>query len=62
MKNNSEKTKNSTHNNYKYQRKNNKKVYIKTCTAPNTELKENYKALNFKERPFIRKTNVVTQF
>jgi len=42
--------------------KNNKKAYIKTCTAPNTELKRIYQALNFKERPFIRKTNVVTQF
>lgn len=42
--------------------KNNKKAYIKTCTAPNTELKKIYEALKFKERPFIRKTKVVTQF
>jgi len=42
--------------------KGNKKAYIKTCTAPSTELKRIYQALNFKERPFIRKTKVVTQF
>lgn len=42
--------------------KNNKKAYIKTCTAPNTELKKIYQALNFKDRPFVRKTKVVTQF
>lgn len=42
--------------------KNNKKAYIKTCTAPNTEVKKIYQALNFKDRPFTRKTKVVTQF
>lgn len=42
--------------------KNNKKAYIKTCTAPNTELKKIYQALNFTERPYVRKTKVVTQF
>jgi len=42
--------------------KDNKKAYIKTCTTPNTELAKIYEALNFKNRPFIRKTKVVTQF
>ena len=42
--------------------KNNKKAYIKTCTAPNTELKKIYQALNFTDRPFVRQTKVVTQF
>ncbi len=42
--------------------KDNKKAYIKTCTAPNTDLKKIYEALKFKERPFVRKTKVVTQF
>ena len=42
--------------------KDNKKAYIKTCTAPNTELKNIYQALNFNDRPFVRKTKVVTQF
>lgn len=42
--------------------KNNKKAYVKTCTAPNTDVKKIYDALKFKERPFTRKTKVVTQF
>lgn len=42
--------------------KDDKKAYIKTCTAPNTELKTIYEALKFKDRPFTRKTKVVTQF
>lgn len=41
--------------------KGNKKAYIKTCTRPNTDLKQIYEALKFKERPFVRKTKVVTQ-
>lgn len=39
----------------------NKKAYIKTCTQPNADVKRIYDALNFKDRPFIRKTKVVTQ-
>lgn len=42
--------------------KGNKKAYIKTCTAPNTDLKKIYETLKFKDRPFVRKTKVVTQF
>lgn len=42
--------------------KDNKKAYIKTCTTPNTELTKIYEVLNFKQRPFVRKTKVVTQF
>ncbi|NNK23814.1 MAG: IS1634 family transposase [Winogradskyella sp.] len=42
--------------------KDNKKAYIKTCTEPNKGLKKIYEALKFKERPFTRKTKVVTQF
>ena len=42
--------------------KEDKKAYIKTCTAPNEELKKIYEALKFKDRPFTRKTKVVTQF
>lgn len=42
--------------------KDNKKVYIKTCTTPNAELTKIYEVLNFKQRPFVRKTKVVTQF
>lgn len=41
--------------------KDNKKAYIKTCTNPNAELTKIYEVLNFKERPFVRKTKVVTQ-
>ena len=41
--------------------KGNKKAYIKTCTRSNTDVKQIYEALKFKERPFVRKTKVVTQ-
>jgi hypothetical protein len=41
--------------------KGNKKAYLKTCTRPNADIKEIYEALLFKERPFVRKTKVVTQ-
>jgi len=41
--------------------RNNKKAFIKTCTQPNTDVKNIYEALNFKDRPFTRKTKVVTQ-
>jgi hypothetical protein len=41
--------------------KGNKKAIIKTCTQANMDVKRIYDALKFKERPFVRKTNVVTQ-
>lgn len=39
----------------------NKRVYTKLCTRPNTEVKKIYEALKFKDRPYVRKTKVVTQ-
>lgn len=41
--------------------KGNKKAYIKTCTQSTSEVKRIYDALQFKDRPFIRKSKVVTQ-
>ena len=41
--------------------KDNKKAYLKTCTRPNTDVKRIYDALNYNDRPYVRKTNVVTQ-
>jgi len=41
--------------------KGNKKAFIKTCTQPNTDVKNIYDALGFKDRPYVRKTKVVTQ-
>jgi len=38
----------------------NGKVYTKLCTRPNADLKEIYSALGLKERPFVRKSKVVT--
>ena len=37
------------------------KIYTKLCTRPNSGLSEIYSALGFKERPFVRKSKVVTQ-
>lgn len=37
------------------------KIYTKLCTRPNPELQKIYKALGFKDRPFVRKTKVVPQ-
>lgn len=37
------------------------KLYIKLCTRPNKEQKDIFDALNFKHRPYVRKTKVVTQ-
>lgn len=37
------------------------KIYTKLCTRPTADLKEIYSALGFKERPFVRKSKVVTQ-
>ncbi len=36
-------------------------IFIKLCTKPNPSLNAIFKALDFKERPFVRKTKVVTQ-
>jgi len=37
------------------------KIYTKLCTRPNSDLSAIYSALSFKERPFVRKSKVVTQ-
>jgi len=37
------------------------KIYTKLCTRPNPDLSAIYSALSFKERPFVRKSKVVTQ-
>lgn len=36
-------------------------IYVRLCTRPNTEQTAIFDALNYKHRPFIRKTKVVTQ-
>ena len=36
-------------------------LFMKLCTKPNVEVKTIFNALHFKERPFTRKTKVVTQ-
>lgn len=41
--------------------KNNEKIYTKLCTKPREDSKLIYSALGFKERPYVRKTKVVTQ-
>ncbi len=41
--------------------KDNKRIYTKLCTRPNVEMKKIYDALNFKDRPYVRKSKVVTQ-
>ena len=40
---------------------NNQKIYIKLCTRPTKYQMDIFDALNFKHRPFVRKTKVVTQ-
>lgn len=40
---------------------NNEKVYVKLCTRPTKDQIEIFDALNFKHRPFVRKTKVVPQ-
>ena len=37
------------------------KIYTKLCTQPGSDLKAIYSALRFKNRPFVRKSKVVTQ-
>jgi len=39
----------------------NKRIYTKLCTRPNAEVKKIYEALGFKDRPYVRKSKVVTQ-
>jgi hypothetical protein len=41
--------------------KNNGKLYTKLCTKPTVDTKSIFSALGFKERPFVRKSKVVTQ-
>jgi len=36
-------------------------IYTKLCTRPNVDMKAIYEALGYKERPFVRKSKVVTQ-
>ena len=38
-----------------------KRILVKLCTRPNTGIKKIYDSLFFKDRPYIRKTKVVTQ-
>ena len=40
---------------------NNEKIYVKLCTVPNIDQRKIFDALNFKYRPFVRKTKVVPQ-
>lgn len=39
----------------------NEKIYVKLCTRPTTDQVAIFDALNFKHRPFVRKTKVVPQ-
>lgn len=39
----------------------NEKIYVKLCTRPTKGQKDILDALNFKHRPYVRKTKVVTQ-
>jgi hypothetical protein len=41
--------------------KNTKNIFIKLCSRPNNEVQKIYDALAFKNRPYTRKTKVVTQ-
>lgn len=36
-------------------------IYTKLCTRPNADMKAIYEALGYKDRPFVRKSKVVTQ-
>ena len=36
-------------------------IYTKLCTRPNEDMKAIYEALGYKDRPFVRKSKVVTQ-
>ncbi len=39
----------------------NEKLYIKLCTRTTKDQKNIFNSLNFKHRPFVRKTKLVTQ-
>jgi len=39
----------------------NEKVYIKLCTRQSNDQKAIFDALNFKHKPFTKKTKVMTQ-
>ncbi len=41
--------------------KSKKRILVKLCTRPNEGVKKIYSALSFKDRPYVRKTKVVTQ-
>lgn len=41
--------------------KDTKRILVKLCTRPNEGVKKIYNALSFKDRPYVRKTKVVTQ-
>jgi hypothetical protein len=41
--------------------KDGKRIYTKLCSDPITDVKSIYRALNYKERPYVRITKVVTQ-
>lgn len=41
--------------------KDEKRIYAKLCTRPNTDVQKIYDALSFKNRPYVRKIKVVTQ-
>ena len=40
---------------------NNEKIYAKLCTRPSKDQKDIFDALKFKNRPYVRKTKVLTQ-
>jgi hypothetical protein len=40
---------------------NNEKIYVKLCTRPSKDQQAIFDALNFKYRPYVRKTKVLTQ-
>jgi len=42
-------------------KKENEKIYAKLITRPSVDQQSIYDALNFKPRPFVRKTKVVPQ-
>jgi hypothetical protein len=39
----------------------NEKIYVKLCTRPTKNQELIFDSLNFKHRPFVRKTKVVPQ-
>lgn len=41
--------------------KDSERIYMKLCTRANSEVKKIYDTLDFKDRPYVRKTKVVTQ-